>query len=130
METSQLEFHHIGILVSSTKRYLERMPRSQLFETETFDDQVQSALLTLVKLPGYYIELIEPREDSKLSKELSHKENDIHHLCFIAHDIDVYNDYVKKTIKVAGPYHSIMFDAEIEFYLRSNGIIEEIVKKF
>ena len=130
METSQLEFHHVGILVSSTKRYLDRMPRAQLFETETFDDQVQAAFLTLVKLPGYYIELIEPQVDSILFKELPAKENRIHHLCFVAHNKDVYLDYTKKTVKIAGPYSSIMFNANIEFYLRSDGIIEEIVKKF
>jgi hypothetical protein len=130
MDRFKLEFHHAGVLVSSTEQYLAGMPRGGRFDKEEFDDPVQLARLTLVQLPGYYLELIEPQKGSRLEKELITRENLIHHLCFILRDQETYLDYKKNSIKVAGPFFSIMFNAEIEFYLRANGIIEEIVKKF
>ena len=130
MERPMLEFHHTGILVSNSENYLKNMPRAYLFEVETFDDPVQSALLTLVKLPGYFLELIEPEAGSVLYEELGKKENQVHHICFIVRDEVTYEFYRKRSIKIAGPYHSIMFNAQIEFYRRADGLIEEIVKYF
>jgi hypothetical protein len=130
MDGFRLDFHHVGILVSSTNLYLNSVPRRNSYTIEIFDDPIQCANLTLVHLPGYFLELIEPYHDSILYPELKKKENQIHHLCFIIRDEDSYNNYIKHSIKISGPFYSIMFDAEIEFYVRTNGLIEEIVKKF
>lgn len=130
MESINLNFHHVGVLVESTDDYLKTIPRINSFRKEIFEDEIQQAKLTLIDLTGYYIELVEPRKSSVLFRELSLKKNQIHHFCFTVEDKRSYECYRKNSLMVAGPFYSVMFDKEIEFYMRGKYIIEEIVKNF
>jgi len=123
-----MKFHHIGYLVENLERYL-KLSRINKKDLITFSDKIQQADLHLVNLPEGYIELIVPWEDSKLKQELNKKKDGFHHICYLAETKKEYLNFIKSLIRVAGPYYSVMFNCEIEFYYKS-GLIIEIVKNY
>ena len=123
-----MKFHHIGYLIENLKKYL-KLSRINENDLITFSDKIQQAELHLVKLPDGYIELIVPWEGSKLKEELKKKKNGFHHICYLSETKKEYLSFIKNHIKVAGPYYSVMFKCEIEFYYKS-GLIIEIVKNY
>ena len=124
-----MKFHHIGYLVKNLNRYL-KLSKLESNDIKSFSDSVQEADLHLIDLPDGYIEIIVPWKDSKLDEELSKKKDGFHHICFVAESLDEYNSFISdNAIKLSGPYESIMFECDIEFYYK-NGIIIEIVKDY
>ena len=127
-----MKIHHIGYLVKSTDAYLKKCFGDVTIEKQVYDP-VQKSKLTLVKLNSdIFIELIEPNNeiDSDLKRELSIIGEGFHHVCYICTKESEYLKYVKNAHLLAGPFNSIMFNCEIEFYTQKYNLIEEIVKSF
>ncbi|MDG1709826.1 MAG: VOC family protein [Schleiferiaceae bacterium] len=123
-----MKFHHIGYLVGNLDKYL-KLSRIKKNDLVSFSDKIQQAELHLVTLPDGYLELIVPWEGSKLKEELKKKKDGFHHICYLCETKDEYLSFRNHHFKIAGPYYSVMFKSEIEFYYKSDLIIE-IVKNY
>ena len=127
-----MKTHHIGYLVKSTNHYLKKC-FGEIKIVKQLYDPIQKAKLTLVELNSdILIELIEPNDeiDSDLKRELLKKGEGFHHICYICSKESEYLKYKKTAHLLAGPFNSIMFNSEIEFYTQKYNLIEEIVKSF
>jgi len=127
-----MKTHHLGYLTKSTDKYLNKCFGEIKIEKQLYDP-IQNSKLTMIKLNSdIFIELIEPNQeiDSDLKKELLTKGEGFHHICYICNSESEYINYKKTAHLLAGPFNSIMFKTEIEFYTQKYNLIEEIVKSF
>lgn len=127
-----MKIHHIAYLVKSTEKYLKKCFGEINIEKQLYDP-IQKSKLTLLKLNSdIFIELIEPNKEieSDLKSELKIKGEGFHHICYICSNESEYINYKKTAHLLAGPFNSIMFKSEIEFYTQKYNLIEEIVKSF
>ena len=127
-----MQIHHIGYLTKSIENYIKRCFGKVEIHTELYDDLQKSKLVLIKNQSNIFIELIEPdlNFETSLKEELNSKGEGFHHICYICNSKKEYQEYIKNSFLLAGPFYSIMFNTEIEFYTKKFNLIEEIVKKF
>jgi len=127
-----MKIHHLGYLTKSIDKYIQRCSGEVKIHTKIYDNVQKSKLVLLKNQCDTFIELIEPdmNFDTNLIHELDSKGEGFHHICYICDSKKEYQNYTKNAFLLAGPFYSIMFKTEIEFYTKKFNLIEEIVKKF
>jgi methylmalonyl-CoA/ethylmalonyl-CoA epimerase len=124
-----LKVHHIGIVVRNIEKYLKSSPYDK--STDIVYDPIQQSNIVMLNTgqSGSSIELIEPMNKRSMTYSFLEKNgNSVHHICYLAKDMDEVDRYIRKYKfkKILGPVEARVFDGQsvVFAYSANQGLIE------
>ncbi len=121
------EFHHIGLVVSSIKDYLNSD------DNEIFFDPIQRVYVSFIELNGIEIELIEPKDKNSPVNNNLERKYPLAHLCYEVSDMDnAINEGRKNGFHcIAKPVGAVAFKGRKIAWLYNKDIgLVEILEKY
>lgn len=125
---NQFRFHHIGIVVQSLERAIEKYislcGQNNNIILETVSSQhVRIALISLAT--DIYIEFIEPTDTNSPIYEFSNKGGGIHHICFSVEDLALANQAMVTTHRRISNLALGLMGKPMMFYYSKNPVLGE-----